>query len=168
MYICKPERSVMQTRILLFVCAFVSLALFFVSTILTSYKAFIEFCGIAAVMVSILLVVRYTLTEFEYAVGDGSFSLTKIVGNKRTPICQVALETAIDLLEKRDYDHLPSSEKAIIKYSLNQNIKAESYVFLCSFNGKRTMIEFEPNKEFVAIVKNEIKNAKNNPENENA
>lgn len=168
MYICKPERSVLQTRILLFVCAFVSLALFFVATVIPSYKAFIEFCGIAAVMVSILLVVRFTLTEFEYTVCDGSFSVTKIVGNKRTVICQVALETAIDLLKKRDYDHLPSSEKAIIKYSLNQNMKAESYVFLCDFNRKRAMIEFEPNKEFVAILKNEIKNAKQNSENENA
>lgn len=168
MYICKPERSVMQTRILLFVCAFVSLTLFFISTVVPSYKAFVEFCGIAAVLVSILLVVRYTLTEFEYAVGDDSFSVTKIVGNKRTVVCQVALETAIDLLEKRDYDHLPSAEKAIIKYSLNQNIKAESYVFLCMFNGKRAMIAFEPNKEFVAIVKNEIKNAKRDSENETA
>ncbi len=168
MYICKPERSVLQTRILLFVCAFVSLTLFFVATVVPSYKAFIEFCGIAAVMVSILLVVRYTLTEFEYAVCDGSFSVTKIVGNKRTVICQVALETATELLKKRDYDHLPSAEKAIIKYSLNQNIKAESYVFLCDFNRKRAMIEFEPNVEFVAILKNEIKNAKQNSENENA
>ncbi|MBR5858548.1 MAG: hypothetical protein IKZ05_01360 [Clostridia bacterium] len=168
MYICKPERSVTQTRVLLFLCALVSLALFFISSVIEAYKAFVEFCGIAAVLVSILLVVRYTLTEFEYAVCDGSFSVTKIVGNKRTVVCQVALETAIDLYEKRDYDHLPSGEKAIIKYSLNQNPKAESYVYLCSFNGKRAMIEFEPNKQFVAILKNEIKAAKHNSEDFNA
>lgn len=168
MYICKPERSVTQTRVLLFSCALVSLTLFFVSTVVPAYKSLIEFCGIAAVMISILLIVRYALTEFEYSVGEGSFAVTKIVGNKRTPVCHVALETAIELMQKRDYDHLPSSEKAIIKYSLNQNIKAESYVFLCDFNGKRAMIEFEPNREFVAIVQNEIKNAKRNSENTNA
>lgn len=157
----------MQTRVLLFTCVLVTLSLFFVSTVVENYGAFIEFCGFVSVMISILLVVRYSLTEFEYAISDGCFSVVKIVGNKRTPVCQVALETAIDLLEKRDYTHLPSSEKAIIKYSLNQNIKANSYVFLCMFNGKRAMIEFEPNPEFVAIIKHEIKIAKHNAESEN-
>ena len=167
MYICKPERSVIQTRILLFSCALVTLLLFFISTVVHKYGGFIEFCGFAALALSILFVVRYSLTEFEYSVYDGTFSVTKIVGNKRTVICSVALETAIDLLEVRDYNHLPSSEKAVIKYSLNQNMKAKSYVFLCLFNGKRAMIKFEPNVEFVSILKQEINTAKSNSENEN-
>lgn len=167
MYICKPERNVFQTRVLLFTCTLVTLALFFVSTVVSQYGAFIEFCGFAALMISILLVVRYSLTEFEYSVCDGSFAITKIVGNRRQVVCNVTLESAVDLYEKRDYDHLPSNEKGIIKYSLNQNMKADSYVFLCEFNGKRTMIEFEPNKEFVAILKNEIRQAKANSDNEN-
>ncbi|MBO5869353.1 MAG: hypothetical protein J6Q89_01260 [Clostridia bacterium] len=166
MYICKPERSVFQTRVLLFTCVLVTLSLFFISTVITNYSAFVEFCGFASLMLSILFVVRYSLTEFEYSVCDNGFSVTKIVGNKRQVVCNVALETAVDLLKKRDYDHLPSNQKAIIKYSLNQNIKADSYVFLCEFNGKRTMIEFEPNNEFVAILKNEIKQAKANDEND--
>ncbi len=160
MYICKPERNVMQTRILIFTCALVTLALFCLSTAITQFSGFIRFCGFVSLMISILLTVRYPLTEFEYAVGNGSFSVTKIVGNKRTVICSVALETAIDLIKMREYKALPKSEKAILKYSLNQNIKAESYVFLCVFNGKRTMIEFEPNERFAAIVKEEIRLAK--------
>lgn len=117
-------------------------------------------------MVSILLCVRYPMTEFEYSVGGGDFTIVKSIGNKRQVICNVALETAICLIEKRDYDHLPSSEKAIIKYSLNQNMKAKSYVFLCVFNGKRAMIEFEPNEAFVSIMKNEIALAKKNNDSE--
>ncbi len=165
MYICKPERSVFQTRVLLFTCVVVTLLLFFVSTVIESYSAFVEFCGFVSLILSILFVVRYSITEFEYAICDGGFSITKIVGNKRQIVCNVALESAVDLLRKRDYDHLPSNQKAIIKYSLNQNMKADSYVFLCEFNGKRTMIEFEPNKEFVSIMKNEIKQAKLNSDN---
>ena len=162
MYICKPERSVFQTRVLLFTCVVVTLLLFFVSTVVTRYGAFVEFCGFVSLMISILFVVRYSLTEFEYSIDDESFSVTKAVGNKRQVVCSIALETALDLYTKRDYTHLPSDEKGIIKYSLNQNIKADSYVFLCVFNGKRTMIEFEPNKEFVAIVKDKIQRAKAN------
>lgn len=164
MYICKPERNVMQTRILIFTCAIVTLTFFCASTAITQFSGFIRFCGFVSLMISILLTVRYPLTEFEYSVGNGSFSVTKIVGNKRTIICSVALETAIELITKREYKALPKSEKAILKYSLNQNIKAESYVFLCVFNEKRTMIEFEPNERFAAIVKEEIRLAKNDNE----
>ena len=41
---------------------------------------------------------------------------------------------------------------------------ADSYVFLCEFNGRRAMIEFEPNAAFVSILKKEISNYKKNEE----
>lgn len=145
---------------LLFVSVAVTALLFLASTTVPAYASLVNLAGFASLMISILLNVRYSLTEFEYSVGGGCFSVTKITGNRRQTVCNVALETAIDLFEKRDYDHLPSSEKGIIKYSLNQNMKAQSFVFLCNFNNKRTMIEFEPNAQFVSILKNEISLAK--------
>ena len=162
MYICKPERNVNQVRCLLAVCTGVTLVLFLVSTRVQYYAALIRLTAFISLVASILLVVRYALTEFEYSVSAGDFCITKITGNRRQVVCNLSLETAIDLIEKRDYDHLPNSEKAIFKYSLNQNIKAKSFVFLCEFNGKRAMVEFEPNPEFVAILKTEMDLAKKN------
>lgn len=156
MYVCKPERDVLQVKLLLIISVVVTAGLFLVSTLFTGYSSIVRALGFASLMLSILFNVRYSLTEFEYAVGNGSFLITKITGNRRQEVCCVALETAISLLEKRDYEHLPSAEKGIIKYSLNQNMKADSYVFLCDFNGKRAMIEFEPNEAFVSIMKREI------------
>lgn len=158
MFVCKPERSVKQARLLLWVSVFVVAGLFFVATYIQSYASLTRLMAFVALMAAILLNVRFTLTEYEYCINGGDFSVIKITGNRRQTICCVALETAIGLLEKRDYDHLPSDQKAIIKYSLNQNMKAQSYVFLCEFNGKRAMIEFEPNEAFVTIMKREISN----------
>ena len=113
MYICKPERNVFQTRVLLFTCVLVTLSLFFISTVITNYSAFVEFCGFASLMLSILFVVRYSLTEFEYSVCENGFSVTKIVGNKRQVVCNVALETAVDLFKKRDYDHYRQTKRRL-------------------------------------------------------
>lgn len=165
MYICKPERNVAQTRLLIITCVVVTLSIFIASTVVPAYNAVVEFCGFISLMVSILLVYRFSLTEFEYAVTDCDFTVTKVVGNKRTPMCCIALETAVDIYEKSDYDALPRNEKAITKYSLNQNMFAKSYVFLCEFNDRRAMIEFEPNIQFVMILKNAIKDAKRQSEN---
>ncbi len=160
MYICKPERNVTQVKLILFISVIVTALLFLVASFDTPIKSFVNLAAFAALVIAILVNVRYSLTEFEYTVGNGDFSVTKTVGNRRQVVCCVALSTAIELIPKRDYDHLPSTEKGIIKYSLNQNMKAESFVFLCDFNGKRAMIEFEPNKEFVAILTDEIAKAK--------
>ena len=165
MYICKPERNVAQTRLLLLTCAVVTLSIFFISTVVPAYNSLVETFGFLSLVISILLVYRYSMSEFEYAVTDCDFTVTRIVGNKRTPVCCIALETAIDLYEKSDYVKLPKQEKAITKYSLNQNMFAKSYVFLCDFNERRAMIEFEPNVQFVMILKNAIKNAKQQSEN---
>lgn len=168
MYICKPERNVAQTRLLLITCVAVTLSIFVASTVVPAYNALVEFCGFIALVISILLVYRYSMTEFEYSVCDGDFTITRIVGNKRTPVCCVALETAIDVYEKSDYVKLPRSEKGITKYSLNQNMFAKSFVYLCEFNGRRAMIEFEPNLQFVSIMKSEIKIAKERSEAEDS
>ncbi len=165
MYLCKPERNVAQTRLLLVTCVVVTLSFFFVSTVVPAYNSIVQLGGYISLVVSILLVCRFSMTELEYSVTDCDFAVTKIVGNKRTPMCCVALETAIDVFEKADYDKLPRSEKGITKYSLNQNMFAKSYVFLCEFNGRRAMIEFEPNIQFVMILKNAIKDAKHQSEN---
>ena len=156
MYICKPERNVRQVMLLLWGSAIITAVLFLISTLTQQYASAVRMLAIIALMAAILLNVRYSLTEYEYIVENGDFSVVKITGNRRQTVCCVALSTAISLLEKRDYDHLPSSEKAVIKYSLNQNMIADSYVFLCEFNGKKAMIEFEPNDAFVTILKKEI------------
>ncbi len=150
---------------LLAVSVIVTAGLFLISTLFENYSALVRFLGFASLMLSILFNVRYSLTEFEYAVSKGDFSVVKITGNRRQQVCCVALESAIDLYTKRDYQHLPSNEKGIIKYSLNQNMKADSYVFLCEFNGKRAMIEFEPNEAFVSILKQEISSYKKTENN---
>ncbi len=166
MYKCKPERSVKQTRILLITCVFVTLSVFLLASLFSQWGGVLRFLGFACLVTSILFVVKYTLTEMEYAVDGGDFLVTKIVGNKRTVMCCVDMSTAIGIYTKSEYNNLPKSEKAVTKYVLNQNMKADSHVYLCEFNGRRAMVEFEPNPPFVAIMREEIKKAKEAAEKE--
>lgn len=159
MFICKPERNALQAKILIAVCALVTLGLFAASALIVEYGSLLNFSGYAALAVSILLVVRYCMTEFEYSIDDESFGIVKTIGTRKQEICRLALDKSCRLVTKSEYKLLPREKKAIIKYSLNQNIKADSYVFLCVFNGKRTMVEFEPNAGFVSIVRKKIADA---------
>lgn len=156
MFFCKPERSVKQTRLLLLVCVLATAGTFLVGSLIQKYSPLINLVGFAFLAVSILLVVRYSLTEMEYSFDNEDFTIIKKIGYRSQTVCCVSLSTAKDLITKAEYDALPREQKAIIKYSLNQNMFADSYVFLCDFNGKSCKIEFEPNKQFAALLKAKI------------
>ena len=68
MYICKPERNVNQVRALVTICTLVTAILFLLSTRVQYYAALIRLAAFISLVASILLVVRYALTEFEYSV----------------------------------------------------------------------------------------------------
>ena len=165
MYKCKPERSVKQVRIIVW-GGFLLIALLFLASasFLKQIGGYLNLLGFAAICVEIMLLVRFVLSEYEYTVDGENFTVTRITGKKRTDMCCVSLATAIKVMPKKEYAELPAAEKAIVKYAMNQNIKAESKVFLFEFNGKRAMVEFEPNEAFAAIVQNQIDEAKKRAE----
>lgn len=168
MYKCKPERNVAQARLIAIPGTALPAVLFVASAAVPKYGSYIKLLSFAMICVTIMLLVRYVLSEYEYSVDGESFSVTRITGARRTVMCSISLASAVALLPESEYRALPAGEKAIIKYSLNQNVRAQSYVFLCDFNGKRTMVEFEPNEPFAAIVKEQIEAAKRNGGNDPA
>ena len=160
MKFCKPDRDPAKVRLLAAVSVAVPLVAFLIATLMESYASFMNMLGLVSLMTGILLNVRFTLTEYEYGASPECFSVVKILGSRRTEVCNIDLSTAIGLYKESDYEHLPASEKGRTKYSLTQNICARDvYVFLCEFNGQRTMIRFEPNGAFVAILRDYIEAA---------
>ncbi len=167
MYKCKPERSVLQARLIGVPGFVLSFAALIFGGSVPEYGSFVTLAGFVLLCVTLMLVLRYVMSEYEYSVDGESFTVTRVMGKKRTDMCCISLSTAIELYKKQDYAALPKAEKAITKYSLNQNIKADSYVFLCEFNGRRTMVEFEPNEAFAGIMREQIAAAKKNADGEN-
>ena len=160
MYKCKPERSVAQTRLIILLGLGIPAVLFPVSGALPAYGSAVRLAAFILICVTIMLMVRYVLSEYEYTADGESFSVTRITGNRRTTVCCLNLASAEKLLPAKEYRALPAAERAVMKYSLCQNIRADSYVFLCDFNGKRTMVEFEPNEAFVKILRDQMDNAR--------
>ncbi len=161
MKFCKPDRDAAKVRILAVGSVTVTLVAFLIATLMESYASFMNMLGLVSLMTGILLNVRFTLTEYEYGVSPECFSVVKILGSRRTEVCNIDLFTAVGVYKESDYEKLSAAEKGRIKYSLTQNICAQNvYVFLCEFNGQRTMIRFEPNEAFVAILRDYINEAK--------
>ncbi|MGI6716204.1 MAG: hypothetical protein ACOX3X_03275 [Eubacteriales bacterium] len=167
MYRCKPERNPRQVTLIMltFVTAFIATAVLRCS--ISGYNWIFELLLIIVVSLGIMIVYRYSMTEMEYEVANGSFSVIKVVGQKRTQVCSLSLATAIMLIPKEEYaEKAKNGEIPYIntRYNFNQNLKCKSYVYISEFNGKTILVEFEPNEIFVRVMLEEIERAKKDDE----
>lgn len=163
MYKCKPERNPKQAILLVVSLAVLSCAGFLVASFTNSYRLLAQLTAVTFLIMSISLVVRYTLTEIEYTVSPAAFVVTKTLGAKSNVLCTVDLTTAIALFDKETYLHSKESAEVTAKFNFCQNVKAaKTFVFVFMYKGKKSMIEFEPNEVFVKLMNEAIDNAKNN------
>lgn len=160
MYKFKPERNPRQAYILVLCLAALSCTGFFIASLIDNYRLFAQLIAVLFLAMSVMMVVRYTITEMEYSVSANAFTISKTVGNKTTVLCCLDLSTAIALVDKKTFLHSKEFSDVTIKYNHCQNIKAQSFVFVYEFNGKKGMIEFEPNAVFVKLMKESIERTK--------
>ncbi len=166
MFKCKPERNPKQAVMLVVILAVLSCVGFLVASFSTnSYRLLAQLIAVAFLVMSIKLVIRYTLSEIEYTVSPAAFVITKTVGAKSNVLCTIDLTTAIALVDKETYLHSKEFSDVSVKFNFCQNIKAaQTFVFVFMYKGKKSMIEFEPNEVFVKLMSEAIENTKNKGE----
>ncbi len=146
---CKPERDAKKAVMLVVFFAVLSLAAAALSCIIPTYKGIYQIIFAVVLSVGISFSVRYTMTEMEYVLTEDSFQVRKKVGNKVTIACSLAVSETVVLTDKKTYKSNPNAYGYITrKYNFNQNVFVDSVIYICNFNGKNILVEFEPNKAF--------------------
>ena len=163
MYKYKPERNVKQVFLLMASCIIGLVAIFALSIYWESQSGILRFIGFLFAALAMYVVIRFTMTEMEYAVEGNTFVITKIVGNKRTVQGALDLADTIALVNKAGYraNGYNKNYNAFCNYS--QNIGGKHWYYVCEFSGKRAVIEFEPSDTFVAIMRDAINKSQNEP-----
>ncbi len=163
MYKCKPERNTKQVALLMISSILLTIGAFALGILWEQYRGVINLAAMLIAALAIYVIIRFTMTEMEYTLEDGTFVITKIVGNKRTDQGVLDLADTIALVTKEEYlaQGLNKGYRTFCNYS--QNIGGKHWYYVCSFSGGRAVVEFEPNEAFVAIMKDEIEKAKNSP-----
>lgn len=166
MYKCKPERNPKQVALLMIGSVLLTIGAFALGILWEEYKGVINLAAMFIVAIAIYIIIRFTMTEMEYTLADGTFIITKIVGNKRTDQGSLDLAETIDLVTKEEYKAKGYDKSYNTFFNYSQNLRGKHWFFVVGFAGKRAVIEFEPNDAFVAIMKDEIEKAKKEPKNQ--
>ena len=157
---CKPERSPRQALALVFGSAALTLGVFLLGTVIPVLKIWLQAAGILLLVGAVFAVIRYTVTEIEYAVSADTFFAAKISGGKRTTVCTAELSSAVALLDKKTFANSKEYSNYSEKISLRQNIIADTYIIVCSVNERLKIIEIEPNAAFVSVLTQAIEAAR--------
>lgn len=146
---CKPERDPKKAVLLIVIFAVVALISAACSCLMPQYKGIYQIIFIIVLAIGINSVVRYTMTEMEYSLTEDSFEVRKKVGNKVTVLCSLAISETVVLTDKKTYKANATSYGDVVrKYNFNQNVFVDGVIYICNFNGKKLLVEFEPNTAF--------------------
>lgn len=158
MYKCKPERNVGQIFFLLITAIVLTVGAFSLGVYLQN--GLIKLFGWIFLIGGVYVLYRYSLTEVEYTLDNGTFIITKIVGTKRTEQGALDLADTVAFVPKSEYRQKKMRRETTTFCNYSQNIGGNRWCFVCEFGGKKATIEFEPNNAFVALFKEEIEKAK--------
>lgn len=166
MYKYKPERNVKQVFLLMAGCVVGLLSIFALSIYWESQSGLLRFIGFLCAALSIYVVIRFTMTEMEYAIEGNNFVITKIVGNKRTVQGVLDLADSVALVTKAEYRAQGYHKNYSAFFNHSQNIGGKHWFYVFAFSGKHAVVEFEPSETFVAIMQDAIDKAKNEPKDD--
>ncbi len=156
MKLCKPYRSPLQAVfIMVFTAVFVLLTAFIIPYF-PDIAIYLRLTGGVFLILGVYLLFRYTMTEFVYALSDGVFSVRRITGFYESKLISVELTDKTKLYTKKEF----KSVKTDSGKSYRQNLTAATAFLVIEKAGKKYYIEFEPNLEFYALMKNEIESKK--------
>ena len=166
MYKCKPERNPKQVALLMIGSILLTIGAFTLGILWEEYKGVINLAAMFIAAISLYIIIRFTMTEMEYTLDNGTFIITKIVGNKRTDQGALDLAETIDLVTKAEYKAKGYNKSHNGFFNYSQNLEGNHWFLVVGFAGKRAVVEFEPNDLFLAIMKDEIEKAKKEPKNQ--
>lgn len=120
------------------------------------YQIFILIFSVAALEV----LLKYILSDYVYELKDDKLRIFRIQGKKSVCVASIALSTAYGPVEKSLLSK-HAIKQAKVKLNYCKNMYPESYyIFNFDFNGKNTVLKFEPDSIFVQAVNKQIELSK--------
>ncbi len=150
-------------RIVSLICMLLGgMGLVFSVTADMSYSLLVQMLSLFLFVISFEFFYRYEMTTFTYILDEKNFVVIKEVGKKKTCVCNLAMSTALAVLETPKKSAERKSMEAEygrigIRYNHAQVMRPKHpYSVLFSFNDKIAEIVFEPSDMMVMMLKSRI------------
>ncbi len=152
-----PKKNKMGALIALFLCLLGCFGMVFAVTCALKYALFLQLFCLFLFIFSFEFLYRYELSTFTYLCDEKSFAVIRAVGNKKTALCNLDMESALAIIKtpKKRAKRVLEKEhgRASIRYNHCAVMRPKaSYSIFFEFNGRVAQIIFEPSEEMVRFL----------------
>lgn len=150
--LCKPYRSPKQAVfIIVFTAVFVLISAA-TARYFPDIALYLRLTGGALLLLGAVLLFRFTMTEYVYALSGNVFSVRRINGFTESTVFSLELSSDTELYTKAEFKKKTTAGGT----SYRQNLTASTAYLVYKRGSKRRYVEIEPNAEFFALLKKEI------------
>lgn len=133
------------------------------------YRLVMQLICFCCLIIGIQITTRYVLCSYEYILNmpdtdvediSGSIEFVKIQGQKRTTACSLSVSTAIGLIPRIDEAEIVKNYGKIERKLnfCNNMFPLNPYYYVFEFNGKKSILVFEPDEYFLEAMQSLISN----------
>jgi len=158
-----PKKETKNAAFLAGMFIFATAALWVISVFIHRFKIIYELSGVVTAMAAVQVTTRFIISGYIYILDKTDFIVVRADGKKSARVCDINLDAAIGISEKNKKFADIKKQFGKIKVRMNfcQNLFSDkSYSYIFEFNGKKTLIKFECDENFIAEMKKRIEYAK--------
>ncbi len=161
----RPKAYGKKEKLLSLALAVGAIILFALSGVVSRFNGIYQITSILFAVVSLEVYMKYVGSDYVYEAAETSLKVYKITGKKSICVCSLDYEMSLSpVIPSEEYEADKASfPKTAFNVNYAKNLSPKSYhVYFFEFNGKKSMMKFEPDKEFCAYVNEKIANALEN------
>ena len=121
------------------------------------FALYLRIAGAVFLIIGVVLLFRYTMTEYVYVLSDGVLSVRRTIGFKEATVFSLVLTEDIKLCPKHEFSKKGTSGGR----SYRQNLTAATVFVIYPKDGALKYAEIEPNYTFFLLLKEAIENSEN-------
>lgn len=161
----RPASNSKTAKNICFTGAITAVILFLVSGYVSRFAFVYQITALVLAVVSVEMYMKYVGSDYVYEAADKSLKVYKVTGKKSLCVCSLDYEESLSRVISSD-KYLSQKEKyPKTNFNINyaKNLSPKQYsVYFFEFNGKKSMMKFEPDKIFTDYVNEKIDNAMKN------
>ena len=159
----EPRSKNTPEKILSLITAILSIVLFGASGVVQRFSGIYQITAFVFAILAIQIYLKYVYSRYVYKATEDSLQIYKITGKKS--ICVASLSYAASKSRVMNLESKNTFPKTNFNVNYCKNLLPKQYsVYFFEFNGKKSMMKFEPDNEFVCYVNELISGAVNDAE----
>lgn len=165
----RPKASGKKEKLISLLLAVCAIALFAASGVVARFAGIYQISAIIFAVISIEMYMKYVGSDYVYEAGEASLKIYKITGKKSICVCSLDYEMSLSTVVSRSDYEADKGKFPKTDFNVNyaKNLAPENYsVYFFKFNGKTSMLKFEPDADFSAYINEKIMTALENADNE--